>query len=311
MVRSKASRKAFTLTEIVIVLIFSGLVAGLFLSLRKGGGESECVTATKNSLEKIKEALNQFQQTNERLPLPALRQLGVNDPKYGREASAKSLDHYKSGFVDVTFGALPFEALGLPSSYAGDCWQNKYTYVVTTDLTDKDKYRSIPPNVYYEGQIEAADTNNPGVAAKASQLAFAVISHGANSKGAVPVNYSGKESKFVKAATSELESGNFDIGDTRVIEAQMNDGKSASNLAFDDLIVFGGRQHAAINGRCRYTHTADDRGKCAQGMPDTNIVADCSVTPHKDKWQCIGLFGGTTDGECYSVRKAACPTDKK
>lgn len=296
--------KAFSLVELAIVLVFIGLIAGYFLTVRGRGGESDCMVATRESLNTIKEALSRFEEQHERLPRPALRQLDANSPEFGREADDKLLNHYVSGFTKISFGALPFQALGLSVSYAGDCWQNKFTYVVTTSLTDADKYRSVPPGLYHEGQIEAAASNDSAIAAKASQLAYAVISHGANGSGAAQISLAGTDSKFIKKATSALESGNYDIGDARIIDAPMVGGDKSDN-AFDDLVIYAGRKHVPVNGKCRFTHEARDRGKCAQGIP-VDVTPDCSASPYRDVWKCDGLFGGTAEDGCYSKRAASC-----
>lgn len=298
--------RAFSLVELAIVLVFIGLIGGYFLTVRGRGGESDCIIATKDSMNTIKEALSRFEAQHERLPRPALRQLDANSPEFGREADDKLLNHYVSGFTKISFGALPFQVLGLSASYAGDCWQNKFTYVVTTSLTDADKYRSVPPGLYYEGQIEAATSNDGAIAAKVSQLAYAVISHGANGDGAAQISLKGTDSKFIKKATSALESGNYDIGDARIIDAPTTGGESdKSDNAFDDLVIYAGRKHVPINGKCRFTHEERDRGKCAQGIP-ADISSDCSSSPYRDVWKCDGLFGGIAEEGCYSKRTASC-----
>jgi len=131
---NRLNRYAFSLIEMALVLAISGLMVGFVLKSNTVAGPtnlSECITATKMQLNAIQNAVERFARANDRLPLPAARNVGVESPTYGRESSGANID----AAGGVSFGAVPFQALGLPASYAGDCWGNKLSYAVTTALT--------------------------------------------------------------------------------------------------------------------------------------------------------------------------------
>lgn len=176
-----ARRRAFSLLELSVVIIVIGVIAGVALGLKQSGAE-DCVGATKEQLTQVDAALRGYVTKHDRFPRPAIRTAGVEDTQYGREASAASLDSNGG----VLFGALPFQALELPPSYAGDCWGNKFTYAVTEDLTDSVKFNATLPGPVFEGKITIKSSPTSTVS---TTMAYAIISHGLNASGAVKVNY--------------------------------------------------------------------------------------------------------------------------
>lgn len=81
MLRSIVSRNkfsaAFSLIELAMVLAVSGLMVGFLLQANtQSSGGTECTTATKIQLSTIRAAVEQFARKNDRLPLPAARNVG-------------------------------------------------------------------------------------------------------------------------------------------------------------------------------------------------------------------------------------------
>ena len=223
-------RRGFSLLELAIVLVITGLVAGLALKVTQSGNTgTECYASTQNQLETIRTAVDQFVIKSDRLPMPAVRTAGVEDITYGREAALGSLD--LSGAV--VYGALPFQALGLAPSYAGDCWGNKFTYAVTRALTS-----SAASGGYRDPTVLGAITVKSTTATNLmTDAAYAVISHGANALGAVKINYTDASNTLRKwcGVTSAIESENCDVGNAIVAAAEFNDGTAVATDTFDDV----------------------------------------------------------------------------
>ncbi len=283
--------------ELAVVLVITGLLSGLMLQVtqtRSGGVESECYAATKQQLEVIRQAIDQYVMANNRYPRPAVRTAGVEDPAFGREVSLANMAALDTtGTPPVTYGALPFQALNLAPSYAGDCWGNKFTYGVTTDLTDATKFMS--PSPAYDGAIRV---NSDATNTVLGNAAYAVISHGADGLGAVKTNYNGAGKNWCGTG-SAVETKNCDAASTTVMAASFNDGKSAGSALFDDVVVFKAKPAIVpVNGVC---NNAVQNG-CTAGLIASADNATCG-TAH---WSCNGIRGGTSATNC-SVALAACP----
>jgi prepilin-type N-terminal cleavage/methylation domain-containing protein len=303
-------RRAFSLLEMALVLAISGIMIAYVLHANRSAS-IDCNAATKQQLQKIREALDAYPVKNNRMPYPAMRNLGVEDPNYGREAAPASLD----GNATFTFGALPFETLGLPASYAGDCWGNKFTYVVTNQLTNPALMGGYP-DVSIQGLITVKSTATNTLMANA---AYAVISHGADGFGAVKINYAGASHGWC-SGTASLEAWNCNPTAGAVMDAVFNDGKNGGALLDDDLITYHARQMkngVPIAGVCGpLTGGAWSTPSCicanaaggvcgAEGSPinATNLGTNCGIS----SWQCPGSSnGGTTTCTANNPCAGAC-----
>ena len=284
------------------MLLVVGLITGVALSLKQSGAE-DCVAVTKIQMKEIQGAMERFVSQNERYPLPALRTAGVEDIKYGREVTAAELAANPS-LLDVTvppvtvpptssvtYGALPFQALGLAPSYAGDCWGNKFTYAVTTDLTESGKFNQELPLQTYEGVI-TVQSDASSAAPVSVKAAYVVVSHGANALGAVKANYSSStgDKKYCTLSGS-LESENCEPSNAVLMGAAYNDGKDAGPKFFDDIITFSDKKQRSVNGVCNNAVP----NSCAVGSPSGDTVeTSCGTTRN---WTCNGSGGGN-DAPC-------------
>jgi prepilin-type N-terminal cleavage/methylation domain-containing protein len=99
--------RGFSLIELSIVLLVLGLVVGVSLSLTSSAA-TDCLVATKAQLAEVERAIERYEVKHNRLPRPAMRSAGVEDPLYGRETPtaqvAAVLDSDASGAV--LYGAL-------------------------------------------------------------------------------------------------------------------------------------------------------------------------------------------------------------
>ena len=295
-----SSNHAFTLVELAVVLLLAGLLAGALLSTKQAADTNDCYVQTKARLEVVRGAIERYAQSNDRFPMPARRNVGVEDPSYGREingsipAEVAELDSVGGAI----FGALPFATLSIPVENAMDCWGNKFTYAVTIDLTDTIKFRtpttagaltikSTPANVFLAG------------------AGYAVISHGADGVGAVKANYSHATDKKWCVSDATFKTENCEVGNANIAGAEFNDGKNAGAQYFDDLVVYRGKpwrigSTIPVNAACGATDSV-----CVLGTfdPATRVVAAC---PGNTTWTCRGIDGGS-DAPCSIPSPCAPP----
>ncbi len=228
----RANRQGFSLIELALVLGISGLMLGFVLQSKQSAAVADCYAATKLQLRDIDGAIQRFSRQRERLPLPAARNVGVEAVTYGREASGGAID----AAGGASWGALPFQALGLAPSYASDCWGNKLTYVVTTALTT-----SATVGGYLDSSVLGNITVRKDASTNSSTTAaYAVISHGEDALGAVKNNYSSGAKGWCTGA-STLTTQNCLANAATVASAVFNDGRDAGAAYFDDVIITNGR----------------------------------------------------------------------
>ena len=265
MQKNRMKRLGFSLVEMAAVLVIAGLMVGMVIQTQRATGPSHCYASTQAQLAGIRTAMDNFARKNSRLPIPAGRGLGITDPKFGHEvnhsvpAEMALIDRIGPAPVSPAYadpaavltGALPFQALGLSSSFAVDCWGNNFSYMVTETLTNSEATAGYPA-VAVNGVIIVK--SNMTAPALVSNAAWAVVSHGETGQqagnGAVARNYAGAAHQWCKRGVA-LDSNNCDMdsttGDTTLISAPFNNGKNAGPLFFDDAIIFSGKLNANCN----------------------------------------------------------------
>lgn len=222
-----------------MVLAIAGVMAGFLIQAKLFSDSTECYVTTKAQLNTIRESLERFARKNDRLPLPAARNVGVEDVTYGRESSGANID----AAGGVSWGAVPFQALGLPVSFAGDCWGSKLTYVVTTALTTDSsnggfKDRDVLGNI--------TQKTTPTVTFSTTS-AYAIISHGQDKLGAVKLNYRAANAGGTPDTAHGWCSGadfkqlNCLATGVTIAGGVFNDGKDTAADYFDDVVVASGK----------------------------------------------------------------------
>ncbi|MFZ4541430.1 MAG: prepilin-type N-terminal cleavage/methylation domain-containing protein [Rickettsiales bacterium] len=246
-------RSGFSLIELAMVLVLSGLMVGFVLkapnlSASNGaggngstggaggaggstGGGAGNYGCTKERMLTIRDAMEAFARNNNRLPLPAARNIGVDNVNYGREVTLAA-DYDTSG--GVSMGALPFQALGLSSIYAGDCWGNKFSYKVTTALTT-----SAVSGGYLDTAVNGNITLKSTTANNINtNTAYVIISHGEDAIGAVKLNYSAANPAhgWYAAPPADLKYVNGSVNATAA-DSAFNNGSGAGANYYDDIVV--------------------------------------------------------------------------
>lgn len=229
-------RRGFTLMELSVALVLTGLLAGLYLTFSTKNSNAECYTTTQAQMNTVREAIERFSIKNDRFPMPAMRNVGVDHKNYGREAAAGDLDPAVNGAV---FGALPFQALGISVENASDCWGNKYTYAVTQALTTSNTNGGfLDPNTPGRLSIKTNAT-----VTFLSEAGYAIISHGVDGLGAVKNNYNAQSNTPASRKWCEdqgtLKTANCSRKNA-LVSAEFNDGKNPGPY-FDDIVVYRGK----------------------------------------------------------------------
>lgn len=218
-----------------MVLAISGLMVGFMVQANRSNNSAKCYETSKEQVKTISAAVERFARKNDKLPLPAARNIGVEDINYGREAAPAAITQFAAAVGTVSVGALPFQALGLPVAMASDCWGNKLTYMVTTELTDTTGFL----NTSLVGNIELKSSTTVTVT---NTIAYAIISHGEDQLGAVKNNYSGVSLGWCTAvAPSTMRNMNCRAAQAEVASGPLNNGKDAGANYFDDVVLASGR----------------------------------------------------------------------
>lgn len=205
MLMRKTSQKGMTLIELSIALVlFSLLILPVFIMQNKQV-ESEKRSKTVAQLSSLDTALERFVITHGRYPLPARRDLSLDNAEAGREYAAElddlkecagntaevctlsSMTEIDDGdpdtddrqFADVLRGDFPYATLGLPVTATLDGYGNKMVYFVTKDLTDDVKYTNDG------GRLQIRNKANPDeILLTGNSVHFALMSAGPNGVGA-------------------------------------------------------------------------------------------------------------------------------
>jgi alpha-tubulin suppressor-like RCC1 family protein len=265
--------------EMALTLAITAAIASTVLQSTNSANvtsQVECYNSTKVQLNTIKTAVENFAHKNDRLPMPAARDVGVENISYGREAVAASLD--TSG--GITYGALPFQALNLPTTFAGDCWGNKFTYAVTTALTTNSNNGGyLDPTVNGNITLNSTTSNNIN-----NTTAYAVISHGEDGLGAVKLNFTGPTHGWCTGTM--LKHMNCSAS-SALADAVFNDGADAGVNYFDDIIVASGKP-LRTSGPHSYCWGSGVNGNLGNGgISDKLLPFPVNEPPDVSRWKNI------------------------
>jgi prepilin-type N-terminal cleavage/methylation domain-containing protein len=203
----------FTLIELSIVLLISGLLLGAAIQLYDIYQQQKKMSDTVNAIGIVQAALGEFRGNNGRYPCPARFDAPVGSEDAGREdcVHAKHVlgaDADGDGNPDVVLiGAVPYATMidpdkdpatnyysdpsdgglsgdvkGFTPAITADAWGGRLTYAVTEKLTDKGTFDE---NL---GAIDVQDEHSQSVLEKPGSAHLVVFSHGPNSRGAYSAN---------------------------------------------------------------------------------------------------------------------------
>src|SRR6266849_6252237 len=182
-----AGMRGFTLIELCIVVIISGLIFSALFQLYSGYVRQQKINVTKDNMVADNAAIGDFFGNWARYPCPADRALTSTDPNFGKEvnngvctpsalgipigtcnasgglcvaAAPAGRAPYGDERDAVIIGTLPISSMTKVSSshisndIAYDGWDRQYLYAVTVGLTDVVNFK------FNNGTIKAVDENN-------------------------------------------------------------------------------------------------------------------------------------------------------
>jgi len=176
----------FTLAELAIVLVITGILMGTFMPLVPIWVNHRKTDITKEHIQEIRSALAHYYLRTGTYPCPAPR-LKLDDA-YSFDKDCSLQDREKTGEAakrgvyvtddhSIIEGGVPFRLINVPKEDAFDGWGNLITYAVGTILTNRD---SFSPN----GQIAINDGNGRSIIDPPGSALWVLVSHGSDGSGA-------------------------------------------------------------------------------------------------------------------------------
>lgn len=234
-------RQGFTLLELCLCLVVVGFIAVYSVTMIGNDPMAGCSLLPNEQLARMQAAIDQFVTTNRRYPLPASRNIGITNPKYGVEVSSPldSSVNLVPGLQPVLIGAVPHATLGLSNDDASDCWGSKFTYAVTQSMTTTLGYASqlnVGGIILRNGTLTSWQLVDPNIA-------YLIFSHGPMKLGASAANYSGAaincNATYLDITNLEVDKENCDTLNAIFVSADTN--YNPGNRFFDDTVVTGTR----------------------------------------------------------------------
>ena len=170
--RRTNGQAGFSLLELAIVLIISGIMLKFGLQAYAGYAEQEYREITKTRMAAIEEALVSYVQRNRRLPCPADGTLAMTHNDSGKERLAASPSTTSCASANQN-SVVPWRELGIPHEVATDGWRRRITYRVFNGATGFT--RNIASGSATDGmnmtECRASATNNVALVADACPTA--------------------------------------------------------------------------------------------------------------------------------------------
>jgi len=240
---SKNTQKGFTLIEVTIVVLAGGLFLTAGMALLKSFTQQAQVQATQARMQAIENAINSFNNNNNRLPCAAALDDAVDGLTFGLEttqsigvdcplvtnASVPGGVFKATGSAGspVIIGAVPVRSLNLPDQDMVDGWNNRFIYAVTANMA------SVTPTV--TGEIAVSDGAGNPVALPAGSAQYVVISLGPDRVGAYTLD--GAAGTACAAGTTETPNCTFGPGAATFVKTSLENTAGGAGQ-YDDYVDF-------------------------------------------------------------------------
>lgn len=249
--------KGFSLLELSVVLVVISIIMVFGLDIATSAMRGSDRIATQERMVAIQKALDGFVRANGYLPCPYSRSIVPGSASYGVENrnSATRTECFSDGAGMVRIGSnpsgyiggVPVRTLGLPDSYGGDAWGNKFTYAVSgAQIASASSYREVDSalavrtgdrtGTNYMVTTGRTDADGNGSLDPAAGASYVIISHGPDGKGAFPLY--GTSATVPCGSSSNNDVENCDDGNLIFYDSLYNDGNTATTF-FDDYVVWG------------------------------------------------------------------------
>ena len=263
----KNQKKAFSLTELTIVIIIISVFISAIISASIFASNNAKITVTKNRMNEIYKALGNYAVANGRLPCPAPITDVKGSDNYGNNMAnglgscysiANNNTHvsgtYKGKITNVShsstsliYGMIPVQNLKLSSEMAEDGFGTKFSYVVDIRFTGFNDNGDVNNNFKNAPAESSSALGNYAVVMVISEdygrvvpnnvlenAAFVIVSHGANKSGGFNASSSTQNSR-----SSDNEEKHNDLGDVSSHDFDsLFISLSDKSDIFDDIIFF-------------------------------------------------------------------------
>jgi type II secretory pathway pseudopilin PulG len=249
----KCSSLGYSLTEMAIATMITGLLAAGGMSFAEFNSEKNKIDQLNKQLDEIEEAIQRYVDVNYKVPFPAGPTAPPNSVEFGKERTINGADEvvmYTQWFRKVSWhGVVPVRALGLPDEHMFDPWGNRISYAITdftqtwgglnqyggNDIRYNYPIYDYDANVYsYESVLKILDAAgnqiNPVYQQIPATVAYTLVSHGKRGVGAY--NRNGVRTIACTGTTLEIENCNQD-NFFRIADHNYD---SSSNNYFDDYV---------------------------------------------------------------------------
>jgi len=291
-------KKAFTLVELSVVLMVSGLLVAAGLQGAQMMSEQAKIDDTKKKLDEIETALISFAKLYERIPYPARRDIQMGVANFGVEDSATANglttigDSAATSPNTVRTGVVPVSTLGLPAEYMFDGYGNRITYAMVkglgtagTGATQFSGYTTaLTTGVITINDSSGTQVTYPHIKAV---VAYALVSHGKDGKGA-----------FSRAG-SQISGCSASAGDNMNCETA-----AAPDNTFRDAPIFDVAGNAAYYDDYIRWKTLDRLKTQANlttiaNLPTCSTNGQCLVySTTTSTWGCGACGSGGGGGDC-------------
>lgn len=157
----------FTLIEVVLALVVSGLLMAYFLNTFGVFKKETEVAITQKRIEAVSDAIRRYTLYNRQLPCPASPTLAPEHADYGSFAPPCASIPGVTNSGNVLIGMVPTRSLNLPLDYGYDAWGSRLIYAATTALTLRPTYNPA----------------NAAVSVDGANVPYVVVSVGRNKEG--------------------------------------------------------------------------------------------------------------------------------
>lgn len=281
----------FSLLEMSLVIAIVSLMLVFGLDIGRNALRGSDQMATREKLQVIKKALDDYAELYGRLPCPAGNAYKPDDALYAvaipHNAAKTTCDVVTYPSVNNTggiyIGQVPTRSLNLPDNYAVDAWNNRIAYIVSNaHVTNNHSYANTTGTIEVRtgnpaGSYVTLTTLPNGTAGAAAT--YVVFSGGPTGYGMYSAYLTTRASGCAPASTTIADKSNCDTHDasfsvadrTTFYDNEYNDGAQAATF-FDDLVVWGTNYKARTSTAAAITASGSG---CASGC-DT-WCAQCSA----------------------------------